>query len=149
MPTPVDLSPDDRALLVQMLRVVFPHDRFPDGPYERTADAVVSAASTSPQTALTLTGGLRALNAASFAGMDEPAATTVLKSLETGAFFGLVRSTAVVSLYDDAEVWTLLGYEGAAFDQGGYVNRGFDDLDWLPDPRITEYEAPEDDGEDA
>ncbi len=144
MPTPVDLSTDDRALIVRMLRVVFPHDRFPDGPYERTADAVISASATSPQTALSFAAGLRELRAVSFDGLDEDDATAVLRSMEKGAFFGLVRSTAVVSLYDDAEVWTLLGYEGPSFDQGGYVNRGFDDLDWLPDPRITEY-----DGEDA
>jgi hypothetical protein len=46
----------------------------------------------------------------------------------------------VVALYNDHEVWELLGYEGPSFDQGGYLNRGFDDLDWLPDPRIEEYD---------
>jgi hypothetical protein len=34
----------------------------------------------------------------------------------------------------------LLGYEGPSFDKGGYLNRGFNDLDWLPDPRITELD---------
>jgi len=45
----------------------------------------------------------------------------------------------VVALYDDREVWNLLGYEGPSYDKGGYLNRGFDDLDWLPKARITEY----------
>jgi hypothetical protein len=44
-----------------------------------------------------------------------------------------------VALYDDAEVWDLLGYEGASFDKGGYLHRGFDDLDWLPRARVEEY----------
>ena len=44
------------------------------------------------------------------------------------------RSTAVVEIYSDPQTWTLLGYEGPSFAQGGYVGRGFDDLDWLPDP---------------
>ena len=51
-------------------------------------------------------------------------------------FFQTVRATAVVALYDQAEVWELLGYEGPSFDQGGYLERGFDDLDWLPDPPV-------------
>jgi len=37
-------------------------------------------------------------------------------------------------LYDDVEVWQAFGYEGASAHLGGYVNRGFNDLDWLPDP---------------
>ena len=49
-----------------------------------------------------------------------------------------MHSTTVVALYDDHEVWELLGYEGASFDKGGYIDRGFDDLDWLPDPRVEE-----------
>jgi hypothetical protein len=43
----------------------------------------------------------------------------------------------ITSLYDDREVWSLLGYEGPSFAQGGYLKRGFDDLDWLPDPPLT------------
>ena len=39
---------------------------------------------------------------------------------------------------DDPEVWSLLGYEGPSFEHGGYLRRGFDDLDWLPDPRVEE-----------
>ena len=48
--------------------------------------------------------------------------------------------SAVVTLYSDPEVWELLGYEGPSYDKGGYVDRGFDDLDWLPDPRIEHEE---------
>jgi hypothetical protein len=28
----------------------------------------------------------------------------------------------------------LLGYEGRSFAKGGYLQRGFNDLDWLPEP---------------
>ena len=52
----------------------------------------------------------------------------------TAPFFKLVHATTVVALYDDHEVWELLGYEGPSFDKGGYLHRGFDDLDWLPRP---------------
>ena len=58
----------------------------------------------------------------------------VLAGLEHTEFFELVRSTALVAVYNDARTWQLVGYEGPSFDKGGYIDRGFDDLDWLPDP---------------
>jgi hypothetical protein len=39
-------------------------------------------------------------------------------------------------------VWAALGYEGSSYDKGGYINRGFNDLNWLPEPRIEEYDGP-------
>ena len=49
-------------------------------------------------------------------------------------FFELVRSTAIVEVYSDQRTWQAFGYEGPSFDKGGYLDRGFNDLDWLPDP---------------
>jgi hypothetical protein len=40
-------------------------------------------------------------------------------------------------------VHELLGYEGPAYEKGGYLHRGFDDLDWLPTPRVQEYDGPD------
>ncbi len=37
----------------------------------------------------------------------------------------------MVSLYNQQEVWAILGYEGESASKGGYINRGFDDIDWL------------------
>ena len=104
---PADPQVDDdrRALLRRVLRVGYPHARFPDEPYDRAAAAIEAAVADSP-------------------------------------FFAIVHSTTVVALYDQPQVWDLLGYEGPSFDKGGYLHRGFDDLDWLPDPRITEYDGP-------
>jgi hypothetical protein len=28
-------------------------------------------------------------------------------------------------------MFDLVGYGGSAIEQGGYINRGFDDIDWL------------------
>ncbi len=134
----------DRALqlLTRLLRVAYPHERFPDGPYERTAAAVMSAAEADAGDQRALLLGLSGLDVAArgdFLTLDETAAEALLRNVGDDPFFVRIRSTAVVALYDDAEVWDLLGYEGSSFDQGGYVNRGFDDLDWLPPARIEEY----------
>jgi hypothetical protein len=37
-----------------------------------------------------------------------------------------------VALYRNKQVWPKLGYEGPSFPFGGYLERGFDDIDWLP-----------------
>ena len=29
------------------------------------------------------------------------------------------------------DVWPIFGYQGESFSQGGYIERGFDDIDWL------------------
>jgi hypothetical protein len=62
----------------------------------------------------------------------------VLRGMSGTEFFEAVRSKTILTLYNDPEVWSLLGYEGPSFEQGGYLHRGFDDLGWLPDPRVEE-----------
>ena len=137
---------DRRRSLVRLLRAAYPHPRFPDGPYERTADEILAQGQSTLWHQLALTQGLDALDArvgGSFADLDDEAALAVLKEIEAAEFFAFIRSVAVVTLYDDHEVWKLLGYEGPSFDQGGYLHRGFDDLDWLPTPRVEEYDGPD------
>jgi hypothetical protein len=136
-----ELSQRQAALLLRMLRVAYPHPDFPDAPYERTAKAVQEAGLTDA----VLPEGLDDLDGRAggdFLALDDQAATAVLTEIDTSDFFRRVHATAVVALYDDHEVWDLLGYEGYSYEKGGYLHRGFDDLDWLPRPRITEYDGP-------
>ena len=60
--------------------------------------------------------------------------SAVLKKIEDTAFFQQVRSKCVTGIYNNKELWEHFGYEGASTKHGGYINRGFDDLDWLPQP---------------
>lgn len=126
--------------LLRLLRVAYPHPSFPDAPYERTAKTVEDAGRTGDL----LVDGLDDLDARAggdFLALDDERATAVVGEVAETPFFALVHSTTVVALYDDHEVWDLLGYEGASYALGGYLHRGFDDLDWLPDPRIEEYDG--------
>ncbi len=43
----------------------------------------------------------------------------------------LLRTGFIFSFYGDPVVWKFLGYEGPSNDLGGYVNRGFGDIEWL------------------
>ncbi|MCW2697338.1 MAG: Tat (Twin-arginine translocation) pathway signal sequence domain protein [Modestobacter sp.] len=131
-----------RRLLVRLLQVAYPHERFPAGPYERTAAAIVDAARADAADGRAITRGLAGLDRAAggdFLALDDAAAETLLRDRADEYFFRRIRSTAVVALYDSADVWELLGYEGPSFDRGGYLHRGFDDLDWLPGARVDEY----------
>jgi hypothetical protein len=124
-----------------VVRVMFPHPSFPDGPYTRCAETIVEAATEDLRWRAQLDQGLRDLDAvagAPFASLEPDAALDALRKISGTEFFEGIRSRVVTSLYDDREVWDLLGYEGPSFDQGGYLHRGFDDLDWLPNPRTEE-----------
>lgn len=138
---PLDLGGDSaaRKTLIKMIRVMFPHKTFGNGPYERTADAVFAAADKTPADKIAFFASLRELQEDGFDRLDDKAAYAKLRSMEASDFFKLVKGTTVTTLYDDPEVWKVLGYEGPSFDKGGYIHRGFNDLDWLPEPRIEEY----------
>jgi len=51
--------------------------------------------------------------------------------MEKNPFFQRVRGALVGGLYGNPDVWPLFGYEGESASKGGYINRGFDDIDWL------------------
>ena len=131
------LTAEQAATLVRLLRVAYPHPSFPDAPYQRTAKSVQDADADH-----LLATGLAELDdiaGGDFGALSDAEATAAVERIADSAFFKLVHSTTVVALYDDREVWDLLGYEGSSYDKGGYLHRGFDDLDWLPAARITEY----------
>lgn len=64
------------------------------------------------------------------AGMEEDR-VAVLETIQQTPFFRTVRAGLVTGLYNQKEVWPLFGYEGESFSKGGYIDRGFDDIDWL------------------
>ncbi len=132
------LDDDQMATLTRLLNVMYPHDQFPNGPYERCAEIVRDSAETDLAADL---ARLDELAGGSFRDADEAALRQLVDGLGQDDAIVAVHSVAINVLYDDHEVWTILGYEGSSFDKGGYINRGFDDLDWLPEPRITEYEG--------
>lgn len=140
------LDEGTRPHLVQVLRVAFPHPDLPDGPYERTADSILAEAASSTWSRVAVAQGLSSLDTAAggdFGSLPDADALALLRRVQSSTFFALVRRMAVLNLYDDAETWAALGYEGPSYAKGGYVDRGFADLDWLPEPRIETYDGPE------
>jgi|SRR5215207_7250918 len=116
---------------LRVARVMFPHDMLPDIAYAKVVKALEPEAETLEQGVAALDEGGR------FVDLDEAAQEAAVAAAEGSDYFELVRSTAVVELYDNPLVWKAFGYEGPSVHLGGYLHRGFDDLDWLPDPPIA------------
>jgi hypothetical protein len=123
------------ATITAAARTIYPHDALPDDVYTRVGEKLAETAREDPGTARTIENGVSALNGGRpFADLSAEEQLEALKGIEGSDFFELVRSTAVVEVYSDQRTWQLVGYEGPSFDKGGYLNQGFNDLDWLPDP---------------
>lgn len=133
------LSSQAMATITAAARVLYPHDALPDGVYARVGERLFEAAQGDAGTATTLKEGVSVLNRGRpFGELTEDEQAEALRAIEGSEFFELVRSTAVIEVYSDERTWQLVGYEGPSFVKGGYVERGFNDLDWLPDPEEVE-----------
>src|SRR3954453_1198443 len=136
------LSDGARRTTLRAVRVMFPHDRLPDEAYEKVVAKLEGDARGDESIAKTLTDGAAKLDAGGgFADLDDDAQLEALTGQEGSPYFELLKATAVVELYDQPLVWKAFGYEGPSTQLGGYVDRGFDALDWLPDPPLTVEEA--------
>jgi hypothetical protein len=114
---------------------MYPHDALPDDVYARVGEKLAEAALEDSGVRQTIEDGVSELNSGQpFTELPADGQLETLKKIEDSDFFELVRSAAVVEIYSDERTWRLVGYEGPSFDQGGYINRGFNDLDWLGDP---------------
>jgi len=55
----------------------------------------------------------------------------VLESQQQSEWFNYLRERTIESLYRNPLVWKLVGYQGSSIEHGGYLHRGFADIDWL------------------
>ena len=128
------LKPETMATLVQMARDIYPHDQVADEYY-----AIAVKGYDVPEEVDGTEAGIEALNeAARAAGFDSYLAAgwerdrvDILRSIEDTEFFQKVRGGLVTGLYNQKAIWPIFGYEGESYSQGGYINRGFDDIAWI------------------
>lgn len=126
-------------VLLKMARDIFPHDKLADKYYLMAIEPYDEKAKKDAALKKSLLDGVAQLNDASMKQFkknyidikNEADRVAVLKSLETSEFFQKIRGDMVTGLYNNKAVWSFFGYEGSSWEKGGYVNRGFNDLDWL------------------
>lgn len=128
------LTEHQMATLIQVARDIYPHDKVGDAYYVIAVKGYDSDASKD-----LVAGGVAKLDAlAQAAGAPsyletkwEDNRVALLKEIEEDAFFQTVRGGLVTGLYNQKEVWPIFGYEGESYSMGGYIDRGFNDINWL------------------
>jgi hypothetical protein len=136
---PAGLQPEEVRTLVKFTRDLFPHDRLDHSSYAIAIAPLQEEAAKDPSSRRLLAGGVAQLNRLAIAAdgkpyadvSDEKSRIAVIKQIEGGAFFTKVYDTTITSLYNQPGVWPKFGYEGPSSPLGGYINRGFSDIDWL------------------
>ena len=128
------VTPEEMATLIRMARDVYPHNHIPDEYYARAMKGYDSADSKS-----SVSEGVQALNKLAqekgytdyLSASWEHDRIEMLKSIEDSSFFQTVRGNLITGLYNQKEVWPLFGYEGESYSKGGYINRGYNDINWI------------------
>jgi hypothetical protein len=134
------LSPATMKTLVKVARDIYPHDFLVDSYYITAIMPWDAKAAKDPATKALLEDGVRRLdqdaqdrhNVGYVQVPWEADRVVLLRGIEQTDFFKKVRSDLVVSLYNQEELWPKFGYEGSSAEHGGYIKRGFNDIDWLP-----------------
>lgn len=135
-----NLSPHETATLVKVARDIFPHDYLADKYYVAACAGYDTLAADAGKKKLITEGIARLdadaknnLGAETYLAVNwEADRVALLQGIAHTPFFAKLRGDLVVTLYNQKELWPKFGYEGSSADKGGYIHRGFDDIDWLP-----------------
>ena len=136
---PTALKPESFATLVQACRDIYPHDKLSDSFYAKVVEGFDAAATGDEAEKQFLEDGVMSLDQAAESSQGsnylnigwEIQRVKILQDMQDGAFFQKLRGSLVGGIYGNPDVWSIFGYEGESASQGGYINRGFDDIDWL------------------
>lgn len=130
------LNSDTMATLIQVARDIYPHDQLADKYYAVAVKEHESKAGEDPAHKALIEDGIADLNKRAGEGGYrvvgwEDDRVAILREIEETPFFQTVRAGLVVSLYNQQEVWPIFGYEGESYSKGGYIDRGFNDIEWI------------------
>jgi hypothetical protein len=134
------LTPATLKTLVKVARDIYPHDSLADSYYITAVKPWDGKAAKDPAVKTLISEGINRLDQDARDRHKVPYAevaweaerVALLQAIEQTEFFKTVRGDLVVSLYNQKEVWPKFGYEGSSAEHGGYIKRGFADIDWLP-----------------
>jgi hypothetical protein len=93
-----------------MARQLFPHDTLGDEFYWVVVESIDRDMAGSPELASRVRDGLA--------------------KLEGTPFFSDMLNKTQFYFYNNKAVWSKFGYEGSSWEKGGYINRGFNDVEW-------------------
>ena len=123
--------------LLKMSRHLYPSPSIDDDQYARTVEGLDAKAKSDRALAKLLQDGVASLDASAqgkWLDASDEVSLQTLKGMEATPFFQTVRGSLVGAdgPYNLPAVWKKLGYQGSSWQFGGYLNRGFGDIAWLP-----------------
>ncbi|MDE0510885.1 MAG: hypothetical protein OXI88_03765 [Gammaproteobacteria bacterium] len=131
------LSPNgDGKILSDVVYQLFPHERLNKDVYEQVTEQLNARISQSGELAAMLDSAMEVLAGNShekWFALPEREKTLALEKIQHTPFFQFVLNETLGGVYRHPLTWELLGYEGSSLEFGGYIDRGFNDIDWLPD----------------
>lgn len=145
-PVGTKISKEQRTFMLQMSKDIYPHEGFlDDEPYLKVVDDLIESSKSDEAVAKLLNNGLVDLDQRakkiynkSYTEIEKYGAReALLRQIEHSEFFQKVRGGLLFGLYNNKDLFPKFGYEGSSWEEGGYIDRGFSDMTWLPqDPRV-------------
>lgn len=128
------LNQEEKEILIQFTRLLFPHSDVPAAVYENVVQQLLSK--NSGVSVAIIKKGIAELDSGTskWLKLTKKEQIAALEAIEPSEFFQLMRENSLATLYRDPHVWQVMGYEGSAIEHGGYTHRGFNDIDWLSSP---------------
>jgi len=136
-------EPDAETLALQefvniILQRLFPHPALKNSVYQDVAIVMTGAIQAQPGLNGLIDAGRASLDQmvdGAWTDLDAASQTEALENNQSAPFFLALRGLGGFLFYNTPAVWELLGYQGPSFEKGGYLARGFDDIDWLEEAR--------------
>ena len=116
---------------------MFPSKRFSDELYMIAVDSLDSKAAKDESLKTSLAEGVAEFDKAAggkYMKASGKKRLNVIRSMEGKNLFNSVKGEMVNVFFNNKRVWEAAGYEGPAYEQGGYYLRGFQDADWPQPP---------------
>lgn len=123
-------------ILPDVIYQLFPHERLSKDVYEQVTEQLSERISQSGELAAMLDNAMEVLSGNSpeeWFVLPEREKTLALEKIQHTPFFQFVLNETLGGVYRHPLTWELLGFEGSSLEFGGYIHRGFNDIDWLPD----------------
>ena len=135
------LSGDTALSILIMARTLYPHDFLGDQYYAEVVANLDEQAKTDSSLVEKLDNGVKELSQVieadrtynvPFKDQSSGLQLQNLKRIDGSDFFETVRGATLAGLYGNPRVAALFGWEGSSVEHGGYIDRGFNDIGWLP-----------------
>ena len=127
---------DDKRELSEVIYQLFPHPRLDKGVYEQVTQQVSEKVAQSAELTVMMKNAMESVTAdtgENGTALPDREKEELLEKIQHTPFFKFVLNEAPSGIYRHPLTWELLGFEGSSLEFGGYINRGFNDIDWLPE----------------